>query len=240
MRAPLTALREALGGAPESPWHRRLKRLLRPAWLAPFRTAPASSYWGLDRGTPVDRHYIERFLARHRADIRGSVIEVGDSRYTDRFGSGVSRRDVIDINPHNERATIVADLATSDGMPGGAFDCFILTQTLQYILDVQAALRHAHRALRPGGVVLATVPSVSRIAPLYGLERDYWRFTTASCTALFGDVFGADRIMVQSHGNVRTATAFLLGLACEELSRSELEAEDEYFPVVITVRAVKD
>lgn len=239
MRHPLTVLRDVLGAAPESPWRRRLKRLVRPAWLAPLRTTPLSSYWGLDRGTPVDRYYVERFLAQHQQDIQGCVVEVGDSRYTDRFGSAACRHEILDINPNNPRATIVADLTAADGVPTDSFDCFILTQTLQFIFDVDAALRHVHRALRPGGVVLATVPSVSRIAPGYGLERDYWRFTLASCRALFGAVFGADRVSVRSCGNARAASAFLYGLAAEELSRAELEAEDEYVPLIVTIRAVK-
>jgi SAM-dependent methyltransferase len=200
---------------------------------------PLSSYWGLDRGTPVDRYYVERFLAQHQGDIRGCAVEVGDSRYLDRFGQAAHRREILDINPNNPLATIVADLAAADGVPGDSFDCFILTQTLQFIFDVGSALRHVHRTLRPNGVVLATLPSVSRIAPGYGLERDYWRFTVASCRALFGAVFGADGVTVHSYGNARAASAFLYGLATEELSRAELEAEDEYAPLVVTVRAVK-
>ena len=104
---------------------------------------------------------------------------------------------------------------------------------------VAAALHHAHRILRPGGVLLATVPAVSRIAPRYGLERDYWRFTPASCVRLFGAAFGDLRVAVRSYGNVRAGTAFLLGMAQEELSRRELEAHDPYFPLILAVRAVK-
>jgi SAM-dependent methyltransferase len=239
MRDPLTALRNALTADPLNPWSRRLRRLVRPAWLAPFRTVPLSSYWGLDRGTPVDRYYVERFLKEQAADIRGRVVELQDRGYTDRFGSAVDRSEVLDVNPNNPLATVVADLTTAHSVPNNSFDCFILTQTLQFIFDVPAAVNHVHRMLRPGGVVLVTVPSVSRIAPVYGLERDYWRFTTASCRRLFGTVFGADAVAVRSYGNVRTATAFLSGLASEELSRRELDAQDEYFPLIVAVRAVK-
>jgi Methyltransferase domain len=62
---------------------------------------------------------------------------------------------VVDIGPGNQRADIVADLARADAVPEGGFECFILTQTLQYVTDVRAALRHARRMLRPGGVLLA-------------------------------------------------------------------------------------
>lgn len=59
---------------------------------------PLTSDWGFSRGLPVDRPYIEAFLERHAADIRGRVLEVGDDSYTRRFGGErVTQRDVLDI-----------------------------------------------------------------------------------------------------------------------------------------------
>jgi SAM-dependent methyltransferase len=218
----------------------RLRRLRRPAVLGMLRsTEPLSRHWGFDRGTPVDRYYIERFLAEHAGDIRGRVLEVQSSAYTYRFGSAVERADVLDIDATNPRATIVADLAQADAIPSGAFECFILTQTLQLVYDLRAAVAHAHRILGPGGVLLATVPTVSRICYDPALGLDLWRFTAASCTRLFGDVFGSGRVAVRPHGNVLAAVAFLAGLSYDELSAHELEANDPYYPVVVTIRAVK-
>jgi hypothetical protein len=107
------------------------------------------------------------------------------------------------------------------------------------IYDTRAVIANAHRILRPGGTLLVTVPALSRIVQGVGLHTDYWRFTVASCAALFGEVFGAEQIEVRSYGNVLTAISFLSGLAYEELSPRELETNDEYFPVIIFVRAVK-
>jgi len=198
-----------------------------------------SNIWGFDRGTPVDRYYIERFLEDHRQDIHGRVLEVKDSGYTARYGVGVEQRDILDVNPANPYATIVADLATLDGVASVEFDCFVLTQTLQYIYDTRAAITHAHRILRLGGVLLAMVPAVSRVARRPGLQTDYWRFTVASCSLLFGDIFGVQQTTVRSYGNVLTGIAFLTGMAYQELSCRELEAHDEYFPVIVAVRATK-
>jgi SAM-dependent methyltransferase len=223
-----------------SKFRKFLRRLRRPAWLGTLRrTTPLSDSWGFDRGTPIDRYYIERFLEEHRRDIFGRVLEIKDSTYTDRFGAGVERRDVLDINPSNPHATIVADLAAADAIPSNLFDTFVLTQTLQLIYDTRACLRHAHRILRPGGVLLVTVPFISRIVPRYGLQTDCWRFTPASCSGLFGEVFGQGQVVVDAWGNVLTAVAFLTGMASEELSRRELEAQDLYYPIIISVRAVK-
>src|SRR5258708_2013151 len=162
-------------------WRRRVRRLARPAWLGTLRrVTPLSDSWGFDRGTPVDRYYIEQFLEQHRQDIRGRVLEIRDSTYTNRFGSAVEQRDVLDLNSSNAQATLIADLAAADGVSSNLFDCFVLTQTLQFIYDTRSALTHTCRILRPGGVLLATVPSVSRLAPRYGLATEYWRFTPAS------------------------------------------------------------
>jgi SAM-dependent methyltransferase len=217
----------------------RIRRLRRPALLGTIRrTTPLSDVWGRERGTPIDRYYIEQFLEQQRHDIRGRVLEVMNSDYTRRFGKGVERSDVLDIDPGNPAATLVADLAAAETVPSDSFDCFILTQTLQFVFDVQAALRHAHRILQPGGTLLCTVPAVSRIGRRY-LENEYWRFTAASCSRLFHEAYGDGAVTVQTRGNVLSSVAFLMGMAYEELSARELDSNDMFFPVIVTVRAMK-
>jgi SAM-dependent methyltransferase len=214
---------------------RRLRRLARPANLGTAGlTTPISRHWGFDRGTPIDRYYIERFLQQHANDVHGHVLEVKDASYTRRFGTDVTKSDVLDIDPANPHATVVADLATPGLSNDATFDCFILTQTLHIIYDTRAAIRRAYHLLRPGGVLLVTVPALSRAT-----VPDYWRFTPASCRLLFGEVFGPGEVAVAAHGNVLTSVAFLHGMAYQELARRDLDADDEMFPLVVTVRAVK-
>jgi SAM-dependent methyltransferase len=201
------------------------------------RTEPLSDIWGWDRGSPVDRYYIERFLAQHRELIRGRVLEVGDSRYTEHFGTGVIRSDILDIAADNPAATLVGDLSADQWLPESCFDCVILVQTLQYIFNLEAAVRAVHRALKPGGVVLCTLPSVTRIGRRY-LESDLWRFTSASARGLFGGVFDQG-VEVEPVGNLLACTAFLAGLAAEELSEAKLAVRDPYFPLLVTVSAMK-
>jgi SAM-dependent methyltransferase len=231
----LNRLRRTLAAAMPAP----LRRLVRPSGIAALATTPVSTQWGFDRGTPVDRWYIERFLAEHTADIRGRALEIRNADYVERFGRGVVRADVLDIDESNPRATIVADLTAADHVPAGTFDCFVLTQTLQFIYDVPAAIRHAHRLLARDGVLLATLPVVSRIAPRYGLDVDYWRFTAAGCRRLFGDVFGDEHVEVRTMGNVLACMAFLEGAALEELPLAKLEEDEPYHPLIVTIRAVK-
>lgn len=214
-----------------------MRRLRRPARLGSLRrTRPLSDEWGRDRGTPIDRYYIERFLDRERDSVHGRVLELLDDSYTRRFGTGVEHGDVLDIDEGNPNATIVADLARADAVPSASFDCFILTQTLQFVYDLPAAVGHVSRILKPGGIVLCTLPSVSRVARRY-LETEYWRFTAASARTLFEASFEPELVAVESHGNVLASIAFLAGVAAEELSVQELEDADPFFPTVICVAA---
>jgi SAM-dependent methyltransferase len=126
---------------------------------------PVSRVFGFDRGKPVDRWYIERFLAEHAADVRGRVLEVAESTYTGWYGGGdVTRSDVLYASAENPDATVVGDLTTGDGIAEAAFDCFICTQTLQVIYDVRAAVAGTRRLLAPGGVLLASLPGISQIS----------------------------------------------------------------------------
>jgi SAM-dependent methyltransferase len=233
-----SALRRRLSGVPGGEWGVRLRRLTRPALLGTLRrTSPLSDHWGYDRGTPVDRYYIEAFLAERRDDIRGRVLEVKDSAYTERFGHSVVRRAVLDIDPANPAATIIADLAAT-ALPPAQFDCFLLTQTLQYIYEPSAAIAEAHRLLAPGGALLATLPALGRL-DRSNMATDYWRFTPAACARLFGEVFGADRITIRAYGNALATIAFVTGMAAQELSKRQLQVRDERFPLLIAVRAAK-
>jgi hypothetical protein len=204
---------------------------------------PISDVWGFDRGRPVDRHYIEGFLNSRRQDIRGRVLEVKDSRYARTFGTeSVAQVDVLDIDSANQHATLLADLSVADfSIPTDRYDCFILTQTLHLIYDVRTALGNAFRLLMPGGVLLCTIPAVSRVNPEGGgLETgDHWRLTAAAVRRLFLEFVDNDSLTVETYGNVRTCAAFLYGLAAEELEAVELAHCDPWFPLIHCIRAVR-
>jgi peptidoglycan/xylan/chitin deacetylase (PgdA/CDA1 family)/glycosyltransferase involved in cell wall biosynthesis len=204
------------------------------------RVQPLSPRWGLDRGQPIDRHYIERFLERHRADVRGRVLEVRDARYTRQFGgSAVTCSDVLDVDASNDNATIIADLRSAGTISTGTYDCIILTQVLQFIDDIQLALSECFRILRPGGTLLVTAPCITRVDVETGLDGDYWRFTEASARKHFAAIFRASDFEVSTFGNVSACGAFLQGIAAGEMTPAELDTVDSAFPLLIGVRAVK-
>ena len=204
------------------------------------RPDPISRDWGYDRGTPLDRRYIHDFVAAHSSDVSGSVLEVQEDDFTRELGGPrVTHSAVVDLDDGNTRATVVADLRAAAGIDGDQFNCIILTQTLHVIADMPAVLRECWRLLAPGGVLLATLPSASRVCLEYGSDGDLWRMTPAGAAALFEPVFGPSNVSVTPYGSVLTNVAFLHGLAAGELTDAELDAADPYHPVLAGVRAYK-
>lgn len=206
------------------------------------RLRPIRPDSGAQSGLGIGRYYIDRFIAQYAADIKGRVLEVADRRYTVRYGQNrVLQSDVLHVRPGNPEATIIADLTSADHIPADAFDCIILTQTLQYIWDTRSAVRTVKRLLKPGGVLLATVPGIAQITR-YDMEQwgEYWRFTTLSAQRLFEEQFEEKSLLVKSYGNVLTTIARLHGILASELRPEELDHYDRDYDVIIAIRATKE
>jgi SAM-dependent methyltransferase len=203
------------------------------------RATPIARDWGFSRGTPVDRYYINAFLERCSADVRGVVLDVQEPDNACRIGGGsISRLDVVDVDGRNGKASVIADLRCAPNLPSDSYDCIVLTQTLHLIDDMAAVVAECARLLRPGGVVLATLPCASRIANDYGPAHDHWRVTAAGARRLFAEQFGS-QVRVEAWGNVAATAAFLYGLAVHELSQATLDFADPHYPTLVTVRAQK-
>jgi glycosyltransferase involved in cell wall biosynthesis len=201
---------------------------------------PISSDWGWDRGLPIDRYYIESFLAREVANIRGHVLEIGDNTYTVRFGgSNVLKSDVLHVTEGNPVATIVGDLTAAPHIPSASFDCILLIQTLQLIYDVRLAIQTLYRILKPGGVLLATFPGISQTYDRIWGNQWCWNFTPLSARRLFQEAFSEAHVKTEAFGNVLAAVSFLHGLATEELRQKELDYYEPGYEVTIAVKAMK-
>jgi SAM-dependent methyltransferase len=201
--------------------------------------APLSDNWGYDRGTPVDRYYIEAFLEEHRGDVRGHVLEVQEDDYSRRFGGNrVTRQDILNVDLSNPKATIIGDLADPTTLPQGQFDCIILTQTLHLVFDMTAAIANLHRALRAGGVLLITVPGITPLDRNEFLDSWYWSLTEPALARLLSGPFDPEKVTLRSYGNLAAATAFLHCAAVEEVGPRRLDRFDRAYPVTVAARAV--
>jgi SAM-dependent methyltransferase len=202
---------------------------------------PLSDNWGYSRGSPIDRFFIEGFLARHQGDVTGHVLEVGGDTYTKRFGAHrVSASDTLDVRADNSKASIIADLRAAPNIPSEAFDCIILTQVLVLIDDVEAALSTVSRILKPGGVALITVPGISQISSNPEESSLWsWSFYPKTFRGLLAKFFDPKRLIVEGFGNLKTTIGFLAGLAQEDLSRDDFMFHDSRYPLIVAARAIK-
>lgn len=204
------------------------------------RQEPFSRHFGTERGMPVMRYYINRFVESRAADITGAVLEVDQDSYTRRFGRDVTRSDVVHPDNSNPKANVIADFAKAGHLPADTYDCIICTETLQYVYEIKDAIRHLYRMLKPGGVLLVTMMSIS---PIDAVEQprwgDLWRLTTTCLDRLLKETFPAEGVDVSSRGNVLTATAYLYGLSVEDLEPEEVTFQDPAIQLVVCARAVK-
>lgn len=208
-------------------------------------TTPLSRTFGFERGTPVDRVYIERFLEQHRALVRGRGLEVADTRYLQRFGpdggnEGV-RASVLHLLP-GANVDVVGDLCEPRTLPHAAFDVFICTQTLQFVRDPARAMRGIATLLDDGGAALITVPGITPRSR-YDADRwgDRWRFTPQALTTLIEGEPALRAIDVRGYGNYAVAVAALAGACAEDLPAAQLsdDANDDDFPVIVAAAVVK-
>ncbi|HEX7140743.1 MAG TPA: class I SAM-dependent methyltransferase [Vicinamibacterales bacterium] len=214
----------------------RLRGLARgyeqPRWGNLRRTRPFSENFGFDRGTPIDRYYLHRFLEQHTALITGNILEVQTDSYTRRFGHDVARSDTFDIVP-NFNPTFLCDFTAKDcAVPAATYDCVLLPNTLPHFRNLDGGIAQVRRVLRPGGTLLA---SAAGIIPLTGDVPDYWRFSPDGWRERLAAALPGATIEVDGHGNCLAAMASQLGLALEELTDAELDVVDPRFPVLTTV-----
>ena len=200
---------------------------------------PVSRTFGFERGLPIERYYIEKFLEGNKQFITGNVLEIADSRYSKKFGVNITQYNSLSIQP-GSGVTIVANLTDKHTLPENRMDCFICTQTLNMIYDFKSAIEGGYHLLKPGGVMLATVAGLCQISR-YDMDNwgDYWRFTDLSIKRSFGEVFGEKNIEVKVYGNSLAACYFIRGMASNELEKEELDYVDADYQILISVFAKK-
>jgi SAM-dependent methyltransferase len=202
---------------------------------------------GRQVGLPIVRYYWARFLDKHRTDIRGRGLEIGTTATIRLYGgAALTDADAIDLAPHSPDISVVADLTEADGVPAETYDCFVNQFTMHLIYDLESALYHSLRILKPGGTLLVNFPSVEYCfargldmgtgAPLFV----FWQFTPLQVENLLRWVGLTDGdFELELYGNLFTRIAYQMNMPAEELTRTELQYTDPGHPLLICVRAVR-
>ena len=205
---------------------------------ASVAVTPVSEVFGLDRGTPLDRVFIMRFLEAHRDLIRGDCLEVEEPAYTRKFGQPGHIAHALKFSASPDGAgdrEVVADLSKPETVQQDGFDTFICTQTLNFIFDLDPVVESIHKLLKPGGHALITVAGISQISRFdYDRWGDYWRFTDLTLRKLLTRRFAETDCRLATFGNVATSCLFLQGVSLEDIpDRKILDATDSNYQMVV-------
>jgi len=204
-----------------------------------FRSTPVSRVWGADRGTALDRPFIEHFIQTHAGDVHGRVLEIGQANYARTYGCRDSQIDVLDIDPENAEADIIDDLQSCSKIGDETYDCLILTQVVQFVPDFERMIATAARILRPGGILLLTTSGITQAPSLTHYQEFFWSFFKPGLKRTLSAHFDKRKLLLDSHGNVGLAASFLMGLAASEVPSELFSVQDPEYPIVLTARAAK-
>ncbi len=207
-----------------------------PKTLLDLETSPIWEKFGLNRGQPIDRFYIEEYLSAHRHLITGHVMEIAENTYTLKYGNkqNMTKVDILHVDAEAEVATLIEDLTNIKTIHENMVDTFICTQTLNFIYDTKTAVKSMHKILKVNGKALVTVAGLSQISR-FDMDRwgDYWRFTDKSLRNLLSEVFGEENVEIQIFGNSYSATMLLQGVATEEVDFNKIAVKDPNYQVIL-------
>ncbi len=208
--------------------------------IANMPVRPLNRTFGWERGKPVDRYYIEKFLQDNSQAIGGDVLEIAENTYTMQYGGDrVSNSYILHIEGWGENA-IKGNLETGEGIEKEKFDTAIITQTLMFTYGIEAVARNIYKMLKPGGRAFITVAGISQISRYDADEwGSYFAFHEDALRKLFLPLFGEKNVEIQTQGNMKTAIALLYGLSYEDLKPEDFEIVDRDYPVIITAALYK-
>jgi hypothetical protein len=175
------------------------------------------------------------------------VLEIGTTATVRRYGGeSVIRADAIDLTAHSPEVTVVSDLSRADNISSNQYNCFVNQFTTHLIYDIDAALYHSIRILKPDGVLLINFPCVDYYFP-HGLDMGtgkplfvYWWFTPIQVENLLRRIgLHEDDYRIECYGNLFARVAYQMNFSAEELTQHELTFADAGHPLLICVRVVK-
>lgn len=200
---------------------------------------PISRRFGAEFGTPIDRIYIERFIRINSEFIKGTVMEIAEDKYSQKYEPQIDQLQILHVNGWG-KDVIKGNFETGEGIVANSVDCLICTQTLLMIYDLDNSIKNIYALLKEGGTALITVPGITQIS-MYDYRNwgQYWSFTEMSFRRLLEKYFLPSDIDIKIYGNVKTAIGFLYGICAEEYSERDIDYTDNQYQVLIGARVTK-
>lgn len=194
---------------------------------------PISRNFGVERGTPVGRYFIDLFLKKYSHLIIGRCLEFGEPTYKKYFPY-VSEYEVLSITA-GPGVDYVGDLHDTESLPFEKFDSIICTQVFEHLAKPHIAANSLYSMLKPGGTLLFTVPFINNI---HYCPTDYYRFTPDGCSFIL-KAAGFKIVDIDYGGNSLVSVGSLLGMVAEDFTEEELALKDPVYPYNNLIMAIK-
>jgi SAM-dependent methyltransferase len=198
------------------------------------RNHPECPFFGLSRGTPVGRQYLDQFITESREAMIGNTLEIGGvAANRDRYGLALAESFLtVDVNK-GSGAEICGDVHDPSLFAPESFDSILAFNVLEHCPRPWDVVANVYRWLKPRGTLFCMVSNAQRV---HRAPRDYWRPLPDGVAALMA---AFAHVELRVYGNLTTTIASLRGLAAEELDAGDFTWHDSRYPVATCVRAGK-
>jgi SAM-dependent methyltransferase len=108
--------------------------------------------------------------------VKGKMIDLGCGRmpFENLLVNKATVYHTLDLWPHSEKVTYIGDIQDMSMIASASYDSAICLEVLEHVPKPSHAISEIHRILRPGGILIISVPHLSR---LHDEPYDYFRFT---------------------------------------------------------------
>jgi len=106
----------------------------------------------------------------------GACLDIGcgDQPYRGLIESLGAKYESVDVEDRTENVNYMSDIHDMSDVPQEAFDSAICLEVLEHVSNPFVAVREIAKLLKPGGVLILSVPHLSRV---HEAPHDYFRFT---------------------------------------------------------------
>lgn len=165
----------------------------RPSFVAKVRTGLRPVVLWFTRSS--HRELLTASLRPRIEVLQGGVLDIGGGRHSPlaEYWPSTATRIRLDISPRFA-PQILGD-AQRLPVASSSLDGVVLSEVLEHLPQPVDAIAEIHRVLRPGGVLIGSVPFAIGI---HADPHDYFRYTHESLELLLGEFEDVD---VRPHGN---------------------------------------
>lgn len=168
------------------------------------------------------RHFVDAFFSQGLTRLPGlaawRVLDLGGHK-TIKRGSFDLRQfadDIVVLNVVADKGTDVCGDAAAQPFADDCFDLVVCGEVLEHIADPRPVLSEIRRVLKPGGMVLMTVPF---LYPIHADPYDFGRYTGSFWQAELTKA-GLELTSLERQGGYFAVLATLLQLGLNNLTRS--------------------